>query len=684
MGPDFSGFVTKNNLRCADGRTILSGAFKHNDGMKVPLVWRHMHNSVDNVLGYVKLENRPEGVYGYGYFNKTKAGETARTLVEHEDIKSMSIYANQLTQDEAKNVSHGFIREVSLVLSGANPGALIDTVNLSHSDGSYTEIEDEAVIYSGEDSSISVEHESKEEKMADTTDKLDEKTVQDVVDSMNEEQKNVLYFLVGKALEDEDGEDDEKDATKHSDSSIESVLNSMTERQYNTLITLVEDAIKHSEENEDAIQHNQEGLQDMSRNVFEDEEKEPNTLSHTDISSIFSDAKIGGSLKESVDKYALTHGIDNIEILFPDAQAVNNTPEFLKRRTEWVNSVMTNTHHTPFSRIKTFSADITVEEARAKGYVKGSLKKEEFFRVSKRVTTPQTVYKKQKLDRDDIVDITSFDIVSWLKGEMRIMLEEEIARAILIGDGRSFEDEDKINEEHIRPIATDNELYATTIYVKVDLSDPDAAEAIVDAVTLQRHHYRGSGTPTFYCSESILGKLLTAKDKVGRRLYPTIAEAAAALRVTAIVPVEVMEGQGSLLGIMVDLRDYSVGATAGGEVTMFDDFDIDFNQQKYLIETRISGALTRFKSALVIRKVAGSDVLVVPVAPTKTGNIVSIPAVTGVTYFVNDETGTPITVTDGTLTLTSDYGVVTVMAKPDDGYYFATNVDDEWMFEHSA
>ena len=626
-----------------------------------------MHDSVDNVLGHVLLEDRAFGVYGYGYFNNSTAGNTAKEMVRHGDISAMSIYANQLRQDSSKNVLHGQIREVSLVLSGANPGAFIDEVNIAHADGTYSEVPGEAVIYSGENLEELQHAEEEDEKMADSNESekdssTEEETVQDILDSMTEKQRNVALSLVGAALE------EGRDASKQ-----EAQEPKASEAKHDDL----------DENNQDTdLKHDMEG-NDMTRNLFENDNETASSkhvLSHSDVTGILTDARRLGTVKEAVEQYALKHGIENIDLLFPDAKAISSTPELLSRRQEWVKEVIDGTNHTPFSRIKSLIADITMEEARAKGYVKGNFKKEEFFKLAKRVTTPQTIYKKQKLDRDDIVDITSFDVVAWLRGEMRIMLEEEIARAILIGDGRSIGDSDKISEDHIRSIANDNELYATTVYVNIDDASSSADE-IVDAITLQRHHYRGSGSPTFFTSENILARLLTAKDSLGRRLYSSVDEVASVLRVRKITPVEVFESVPDLIGIMVDLRDYNVGADKGGEVNLFDDFDIDYNQNKYLIETRSSGALVRAKSALIVRRTSASATLVAPVAPTVNGDEVTVPTVTGVTYSAAEADGTSVPIVSNKFTLTEDNSPVTVTAAPSSAsYYFANNVGDEWIF----
>ena len=593
MKADFSGYATKAGLKCSDGRTIMPEAFKHMDGATVPLVWQHGHSSPDNILGHAVLEAREDGVYAYGYFNDTDPGKNAKRLVQHNDIKNLSIYANQLVE-KAKSVFHGVIREVSLVLSGANPGALIDNVAIQHSDGDTEVLDDEAVIYTGlelqhedgENQNGSVSHESD-----DDDDDDDDTTVQDIYDSLSKEQKDVVHYMIGAALE-------EAGAGK---------------------------SAEQSDKDEDDLSH-EEGLQDM--NVFEKQGKtgteggEKHVLTHDAIKGIMADADKLGSLKEAVEGYALTHGINDIELLFPDYRTQDATPEWVRRRTEWVAGVLNGVRSNPFTRLKTRHADITHEEARAKGYVKGDMKKEEFFGVAQRTTGPQTVYKKQQLDRDDILDITDFDVVAWLKSEMRIMLEEELARSILVGDGREVTDEDKIKDpagqpegSGIRSILNDHELYAHK--VPVTLPEPDATtgavdyEPLVEAVARARRFYKGSGTPTLYTTEAIKTEMLLSKDNYGRRRYNTDAELASALRVSAVVAVEAMEdlteGEGNnLLGIIVNLADYSVGADKGGEVNFFDDFDIDFNQYKYLIETRVSGALTKVKSALVLERAEAS------------------------------------------------------------------------------
>lgn len=689
MVADFSGFATKANLRCSDGRTIMPDAFKHMDGEQVPLVWQHGHNEPANVLGHALLESRSGDVYCHAYFNSTPAAQNAKELVKHGDINALSIYANRLVE-KSKNVMHGMIREVSLVLTGANPGALIDNVNIAHGDGEYETLDDEAVIYTG----LSLTHSDEGDDMINE----DDRTVADVYETFNPEQKEAVHFLLGEALagagvshadEDDDDNDDDEGASSGSDRTVKDVFDSMSKEQKDVVYFMIGQALEDAKASNPTAKHSdfhQEGST-MTHNVFEKDSKlahqdQGPVLSHSDTASIFEGAKRLGSMKEAAEDYALQHGIDDIGILFPDAKAISATPEFEKRRTEWVAEVMTATRHTPFSRIKSLTANLTLDEARAKGYVKGNLKKEEFFKVSKRVTTPQTIYKKQKLDRDDVLDITDFDVVAWLKGEMRLMLEEELARAILVGDGRSAGDEDKISEDHIRPIATDSDLYVTYLYVNMGSAD-FSAEEIIDSVTMQRRHYRGSGNPTFYTSETVLARMLLIKDSLGRRIYPTVNDLAAALRVTKIVAVEIMdEPSVDIVGIIVNLSDYTVGADKGGDVSLFDDFDIDYNQYKYLIETRVSGALVRPKAALVLKSVANSAVLVTPETPewddsTKT---IMVPEVTGVTY-KNKMSNQTISSASG-LTL-QDGDEVTVIAIPSSAnYYLASSTEDEWLFTY--
>ena len=558
---DFSGWATRNDIKCSDGRTIRKNAFKDNDGQTVPLVWNHSHNDPANVLGHALLENRDQGVYAYCTFNNSELGQTAKELVEHGDVTSLSIYANKLKQNGG-DVIHGAIREVSLVLAGANPGAYIDSV-MVHGE----ESDEEAVIFTGENISLShAENEPQpEEKIEEEKTMAKEKTVQDVFNELTEEQKQVVYALIGQALEDAQDEEDEGDY-------------------------------------------------EMKQNVFDnDEMNSGNVLSHSDMMDIISDAKRYGSMKDSFLAHTQNYGIENVDFLFPDPENVNMPPTFIERDMGWVQKVMSGVHHTPFSRIKSMFADITADEARAKGYIKGNLKKEEVFTLLKRTTTPTTIYKKQKMDRDDVVDITDFDVIAWLKKEMRLMLDEEIARAILVGDGRLSSSDDKINETNVRPILTDEDLYTVkaNITVAANATGSEKAKAFIDEVIRSRKDYKGSGNPTLFTTEDMVTECLLLEDSMGHKLYKSEAELATTLRVKEIVTVEVMEGvkdknSHDVAGIIVNLADYNVGADKGGAVNMFDDFDIDYNQQKYLIETRCSGALIKPYSAIALAFVTGA------------------------------------------------------------------------------
>lgn len=585
MKYDFSGYATRNGVRCTDGRTIMKDAFRDNDGTTVPLVWQHDHSDPSNILGKVKLENRPDGVYAFGKFNDTPAAQDAKLAVRHGDITAMSIYANHVKQ-ESGLVQHGNIREVSLVLSGANPGAFIDNVSIAHGDETLT-LDDEIVIYSGEEfahndseekTEVSpvepeeTEFEHKEAPMADTemkdapkagAEEEGGKTVQQVIDSMTEEQKKVLYALVGMAAEGEG--DDEEVEQSEGDYGM-----------YNAFEGDGDNEFRHADE--------------FVSNEFD---------------AVFDEAKRNGRFSDAVIRHAQAYGIKSIDILFPDAQAIRNTPDFYGRRTEWVNTVLNGTQHVPFTRIKSMYADITADEARARGYTldrdNNKRKIDEVFNVLKRVTTPQTVYKKQKLDRDDIIDITSFDVVAWLKQEMRIMLDEEIARAVLVGDGREVSDESKIRTDSIRPIAFDDDVYT----IKVEVTDATDVTAMIDQVTQAQVNYRGSGSPTFFASPSLIAKMMTQRDQLNHRMYSTRNDLASELSVSNIVDVPILDTAKStdgkpVLGIIGNLKDYTIGADRGGNVSMFDDFDIDFNQQKYLMETRCSGAITLPKSFIAI------------------------------------------------------------------------------------
>ena len=567
---DFSGWATRNDIRCSDGRTIRKGAFAEQDGTTVPLVWNHNHVDADNVLGHAILENRDQGVYAYCFFNDTKQGNNAKELVTHGDICSLSIFANQLKQNGG-DVIHGAIREVSLVLAGANPGAKIENI-MAHGDNS----EEEAIIYNDSDE-INLAHSEEKEKMEEEN---KEKTVKDVIDSMTEEQRNVMYALIGEAIESTKGE--------------------------------LDDDQSNEEENK------------MKHNAFENEDQtkkeETETLSHSEFMEIVSEAKRKGSMKDAFLEHNITeipylaHSITNVGNLFPEAKAVSRVPEVVDRDQTWVGNVMASVKHTPFSRVKSFYANITADEARAKGYVKGAKKAEEVITALKRTTDPQTVYKLQKMDRDDIIDITDFDVVAWLKGEMRGKLDEEIARAILIGDGRSSSSADKVDPLKIRPVYQDDTTYTIKRILTRAAKDDDSAfaKAFIKDVVKSRKEYKGSGNPTLYTTEDMLTSMLLIEDTTGRVIYDTIEKLKTALRVRDIVTVPVMENVGredtpgkkkwNLLGILVNLSDYNVGADKGGSVNMFDDFDINYNKYEYLIETRCSGALVKPYSAITFEE----------------------------------------------------------------------------------
>ena len=671
---DFSGYATKAGLKCSDGRIIMPNSFKHMDGQQVPLVWQHGHKEPGNILGHALLEARDGHIYAHCSFNDTPSGRIAKAIVQHGDINRLSIYANQLKENiirGAKQVLHGMIREVSLVISGANPGAVIDNIRLQHSDDpfDFTELEDEAILTTGD--LIHLWHDEEENGEEDEDDEdedgeededdedgeaehADGMTVKDVYDSFTDDQKKVVHFMIGAALE--------------ADSS----------------------AAQSDIDNEGGLAH-QEGKQKVI-NVFEKAAGGDSTdtrqrvfIGKDDVRGIIKhmiDRK--STLKHALEDYALQHGIEDLDLLFPDAKSVSNTPDLDKRRTEWVAGVLNGTKHTPFSRIKSFSADLTQDEARAKGYIKGEFKKEEWFSLTKRTTGPTTVYKKQKLDRDDVIDITELDIVAFMKAEMRLMLEEEVAGAILIGDGRAVDDEDKIKDPigaqdgtGIRSILHDNELYAATI--NVNLGTNSNYSGAVDQIQLNSHLLKGSGTPTFYTTKFHLVRMLQARDALGRKLWANKAELAMDLMVDNIVEVEVMQRETDLLGIIVNLADYTVGTDRGGETTFFDDFDIDYNQLKYLYETRLSGALTKIRSALIVKMVDDADVLVVPNVPTfvaSTG-VVTIVATTGITY-KNDATNA--TLSTGAQAPIAAGASITVRADSNSGYYQANNIEEEWTF----
>lgn len=602
-GYDFAGWVTKNDVRCSDGRIIRHNAFKDQDGKTVPLVWMHQHNSVDNVLGNVLLQNRPEGVYGYGSLNETESADTARLLLKHDDIVSMSIFANKLTS-KGSDVIHGTIREVSLVLAGANPGALIDEV-VVHDDLS----DDELYAFGDEDNSL--RH-------------SDDRSI--MFEDISEDDDNVVEHA---DKNDEDEKEDEvptNDSSSSSDRTVQEVIDGMDEEERTVLYALVGQALENSKKSDDAT--NSEEGDNVKHNVFDndyDSEYENDVLVHDAMNDIINGAKRGYSMREIYENYlsdhqddgygdaiahAATYGVEPIDMLFPEPKSITRTPEFIRRDTGWVSQLMNRVHHTPFSRIKSVFADITADEARARGYMKGKLKKEEVFTLLKRTTTPTTIYKKQKMDRDDVIDITDFDVIAWLKGEMRGMLDEEIARAVLVGDGRMTDDDDHIPEDHIRPIWKDAELYTISRVIELEgtETDDDIAKTFIRTAIKARKDYKGSGNPILFTTEDFLTDMLLLEDKIGHPLYDSIEKLATKLRVSQIVTVEVMEDltrevEGktrTLMGIIVNPQDYNIGADRGGAINMFDDFDIDYNQQKYLIETRCSGALIKPYSAIAI------------------------------------------------------------------------------------
>ena len=603
--PDFSGWATKNNVLCADGRTIKRDAFIENDGMTVPLVYQHDHNDPENILGHALLENRPEGVYCYGYFNDTERAKNTKSAVENGDITAMSIYANKLKQT-GKNVIHGMIREVSLVLAGANPEAIIDHPYLAHSDGSKEYFMDEAVIlYDGV--GLELEHsEEEEEEMNDIDDEViehgdgseenkddKEETVQDVFNSLTPKQKDVVYYIIGEVMKSEKSDEEDDDEKE-----------------------------KHSYEGEDK----------MKKNVFDKQtdvagRAESTTLSHAEEGEIIGDAKKYGTLKESFLAHAQDYGIDNIGLLYPEAKNYTKTPEFISRNAEWVNVWLAGITKTPFSRVKSVLANITEDEARAKGYLKGKLKKEEVFSLLKRSTDPQTIYKKQKIDRDDQIDITDFDVVTFIKSEMRVMLNEELAAAMLVGDGRLTSSDDHISEDHIRPVVSDKDLF--TYKIKIDkIVDATTAKAAIKAIIKGYKNYRGSGNRVMFIKESALDEMLLIEDGIGHLLYSSPSVLATVLRVKQIVsvPDEIFERNTAIDPefVILDPKDYVSGADKGGEVNLFDDFDIDYNQQKYLMETRCSGALVKPFSAMVgSTKVESTLTTKSPVKVDENGNVVS-------------------------------------------------------------
>lgn len=583
---DFSGWATKNDLTCSDGRTIKHNAFKENDGQRVPLVWQHGHNAVDNVLGHALLENRNEGVYAYCAFNDTPGAENAKELVKHGDVKALSIYANRLDQRGA-DVIHGNIVEVSMVLSGANPGALIDNVALEHSDGSWTESEDEAVIYSG----LTLSHDSGE--TTEDTESMDEDevydeddlTVADVLETLDDDQRLAVAALIEEISGDVDAEDEDFDEDEEFDEDYD--------EDYD------EDA-EHGDSGGDTLMHS---------NIFEGDARAamgPH-LSHADEELIFAEArKPGMTLRTAVLAHAADYGIKNPELLFPDATNLDPEPQRVMRENSWVSEVLQGAKHSPFSRVKTQWSNLTADDLRAKGYVKASRKKDVVYEVANRKTEPTTVYNKTKIDRDDVLDITTFNVVAWMQKNLRLALEEELARAVLIGDGREVSDPDKIKETNIRPIWKDDELFSHKVLIDKDAKTAD----IIDVVRRSRKFYKGSGSPVLFTTNGFICDMLEIKDHNERYIYETRQSVANALNVSDVIEVEVMEGakrevggkSQNLLGIIVNMRDYTLGADKGGETSFFEQFDIDFNQQKYLLEARCSGSLTKYKSAIVIEK----------------------------------------------------------------------------------
>ena len=635
---DFAGWATRNDIKCSDGRTIRHGAFSADDGKRVPLVWMHNHKDVNQVLGHADLEERDDGVYAYCSFNATEAGQNAKECVEHGDVVALSIFANELKQ-RGGDVIHGAIKEVSVVLAGANRGALIDAV-LSHGEISEEEAQISFVGYGDiilhkdkdedddeedekdtEQLNIATNEEDEKIKHADEEDP-DEETVGDVLATLSEKQKKAVAILINQAVSEKStlshAEYDQNDSeNSDEDETVEEVYNTLNEKQKEVVAFLVGKAAEEAE-----------GGSEMKHNAFDGSANVQSTLSHDDFMEITKIGKQMGSLREAFraaqEEGFLSHadgdtpvagrdyGIGNIDYLFPDAKAINNTPEFIKRDQEWVAKVLGATRHTPFSRVKTLFADITEDAARAKGYIKGKLKKEEVFGLLKRATDPQTIYKKQKLDKQDIDDITDFSVVAWLKAEMQVMLKEEIARAILIGDGRLASDDDKIDETHIRPVYNDADLFTVKIPVEVaaDATEDDIARALIRAMVKARKQYKGSGNPSFFTTDDYVTDALLLENGIKERLYKSEAEVATAMRVKEIVPVEVMEGQTiaiteggvtktyPLIGVEVNLSDYNIGTNGGAKTDFFDDFDIDYNQYKYLYETRMSGALVKPFSAI--------------------------------------------------------------------------------------
>ncbi len=664
LKPDFSGYATRNDVRCSDGVTIRRDAFKINDGTQVPIFWSHGHNDPSNILGHAILTNRPDGVYATGYFNNTPKASYTKSAIAHGDVRAMSIHAYDVKR-RGTDVVDGKISEVSIVYKGANPGAYIDNISLSHSDDDGDYDDGEVIIYTGlefdhsdkkdeEEDQKPEEEEKKPETSEDSKQESEdsddstegekvadeEKTIEQAYNELDEETKNLLHYFVGLALENQDNDDNEEDESEGSDDKKEG----------------------------DSVTHN----------IFENQGEGFDTsteLTHAQVETIFADAKRPGmTLKDSVLYHADQYGITNIDLLFPDAKNRGDAVKIHDRRNEWVKKVLAETDHSPFAKVKTMIADLTPDSARAKGYIKATMKKEEYFSLIKRETTPATIYKKQKLDRDDVIDITDFDVVAFMKGEMRQKLDEEIARAILIGDGRDIDDEDKVSDpagsasgKGLRSVMNDDDFYAHKVTLAANVSGATLSEAIIRSM----NDYKGTGSPTLFTSRRNLTDMLLLKDKLGRRLYPTVSELTAVLQVKEIVPVEIFDDEPQLIGIIINLRDYTVGADKGGETSFFDDFDIDYNQMKYLYETRLSGGLTMPKSAVVIKRAEGTEAT--PVAPTfnTTTNEITIPSVTGVEYQIDDKAVT------GKKVIEAD---TIVTAVPKANYFFTSGVATDWVF----
>lgn len=561
---DFSGYVTKNDIKCSDGRVIRHGAFSADNGKTVPLVWQHLIQQPSNILGQILLEERDDGMYGYAVFNHTENGSLAKELVHSHNLDSLSIHATDAIQ-RGSDVIKGVIKEVSLVISGANPGAKIDNVVISHSDGTITELDDEIILYPN----IPIEFAHSDDNNDDSTE--DDSSLESIIGEMSKDEQEILYQALGSAL----GKEPEE--------------------------------ISHSDESEGGSVVKKNVFDTFGSNTTASDKGNPAgiTFTHDDFTKIMDIAKDTGSLKQAVIQHAAaSYGIENIDYLFPDARLLRRTPDMIMREQEWVNKVVNGANHSPFSRIKSMAADITADEARAKGYVKGNYKKEEVIRLLKRVTTPTTIYKKQRLDREDIVSITDFDVVQWLWQEMRVMLKEELARAILVSDGRDPEDQDKVKEENIRPIWKDEEMYAIHVPLKKNYTPEDLIETVIRS----KSDYKGTGNPSFFTSEKQIIDMLLIKDETGRKIYRSEGELSTELRVSELVPVPVMENltredadgkKWDLVGIMVNMRDYTIGTDKGGEISPFSDFDIDYNQYKYLLETMCSGTLTLPASAII-------------------------------------------------------------------------------------